>query len=32
MNKINKTKFIIGTSLIAGLTSGCASGDKPDKT
>jgi uncharacterized low-complexity protein len=29
MNKINKTKFIIGTSLIAGLTSGCASGDKP---
>ncbi|MBT3812165.1 MAG: hypothetical protein HOF98_05035, partial [Gammaproteobacteria bacterium] len=29
MNKINKTKFIIGTSIIAGFTSGCASGDKP---
>ena len=29
MNNINKTKIAIGTSLIAGLTTGCASsGDK----
>lgn len=30
MNNINKTKIAIGTTLIAGFTTGCANtGDKP---
>lgn len=28
MKTINKTKFAIGTSIIAGLVSGCATSDK----
>lgn len=28
MKKINKTKIALGTSLMAGLVTGCATGDK----